>query len=106
MLSCGENSPNMHPVDFYSVIAALILVKTAAAATYVIPDSTASSVIYRDVAILGGGASGAHAAVRLRQDFNKTIVVVEKNTKLVSTTTGDGFAAYKIACRVVMLANT
>ncbi len=75
----------MHSVNFYSVIAALMLVKSPAAATYAIQDCAASSVIYRDVAILGGGASGAHAAVRLRQDFNKTVVVVEKNAKLVST---------------------
>ncbi|KAK2011892.1 amine oxidase [Colletotrichum eremochloae] len=38
-------------------------------------------ILERDVVILGGGASGAHAAVRLR-DFNKTIVVVEKQNRL------------------------
>ena len=41
-------------------------------------------VISRDVAIIGGGASGAHAAVRLREDFNKSVVVVEKKSRLVS----------------------
>lgn len=75
----------MHSVNFCSVLTALILVNSPIAATYAIPDYAASRVIYRDVAILGGGASGAHAAVRLRQDFNKTVVVVEKNSKLVST---------------------
>ena len=40
-------------------------------------------IIYKDVAILGGGASGAHAAVRLREDFNKSIIIVEKQYNLV-----------------------
>lgn len=36
-----------------------------------------------DIAIIGGGASGAYAAVRLREDFGKNIVVVEKQDRLV-----------------------
>lgn len=43
----------------------------------------AKRIIYKDVVILGGGASGAHAAVRLREDFNKSIVLVEKQNNLV-----------------------
>ncbi|KAJ5605153.1 hypothetical protein N7510_010307 [Penicillium lagena] len=39
-------------------------------------------IIYRDVAILGGGASGSYAAVRLRDDFYKSIVLIEKQTIL------------------------
>lgn len=35
--------------------------------------------------ILGGGASGAYAAVRLREDFNKSVLVVEKLDHLVSS---------------------
>ncbi|KAK4199163.1 hypothetical protein QBC40DRAFT_329538 [Triangularia verruculosa] len=35
-------------------------------------------IIYKDVAIIGGGASGSHAAVRLRQDYGKSVVVVER----------------------------
>lgn len=42
-----------------------------------------SSAIDVDVAIIGGGASGAYAAVRLREDFGKSIVVVEKEDRLV-----------------------
>ncbi len=41
-------------------------------------------ILYKDVAILGGGASGSHAAVRLREDFNKSIIIVEKQDNLVS----------------------
>lgn len=40
-------------------------------------------IIYRDVAIIGGGASGAYAAVRLRDDFNKSIALIEKQSILV-----------------------
>jgi ribulose 1,5-bisphosphate synthetase/thiazole synthase len=40
-------------------------------------------IIHRDVAIIGGGASGAYAAVRLRDDFNKSIALIEKQSILV-----------------------
>ncbi|KAH9903520.1 FAD dependent oxidoreductase [Xylariomycetidae sp. FL2044] len=40
-----------------------------------------SDTIERDVVIVGGGASGAHAAVRLK-DQNYTVAVVEKNSLL------------------------
>ncbi|KAI1207928.1 uncharacterized protein F4807DRAFT_433758 [Annulohypoxylon truncatum] len=40
-----------------------------------------SEVIERDVCIVGGGASGVHAAVSL-VDLNKTVVVVERNNRL------------------------
>lgn len=43
--------------------------------------ATAIEVINRDVVIVGGGASGAHAAVKLR-DMGKTIVLVEKGNTL------------------------
>jgi heterodisulfide reductase subunit A-like polyferredoxin len=39
--------------------------------------------IQKDVVIIGGGASGAHAAVRLREDFKKSVVVVERQSLLV-----------------------
>ena len=42
-----------------------------------------ANIISKDIAILGGGASGAHAAVRLREDFGKSIVLVEKQGHLV-----------------------
>ena len=37
-----------------------------------------------DVLIVGGGATGAYAAVRLREDFKKSVLVVEKSDRLVS----------------------
>lgn len=41
-------------------------------------------VLSKDVVIIGGGASGSYAAVRLRDDYGKSIVLVEKQDKLVS----------------------
>lgn len=64
------------------VAAVFGILSLAAAAA--IPTSNTTTIIERDVVILGGGASGAHAAVRLREDLNKTIVVVEKQNRLVS----------------------
>jgi heterodisulfide reductase subunit A-like polyferredoxin len=40
-----------------------------------------------DVAIIGGGATGAYAAVRLREDYGKSVLVIEKENKLVSSPT-------------------
>jgi ribulose 1,5-bisphosphate synthetase/thiazole synthase len=37
-----------------------------------------------DVAIVGGGATGAYAAVRLREDYGKSVLVIEKQNRLVS----------------------
>ncbi|KUJ18812.1 FAD/NAD(P)-binding domain-containing protein [Mollisia scopiformis] len=39
-------------------------------------------IITRDVVIIGGGATGTYAAVRLREDFNKSVVVIEKTGRL------------------------
>lgn len=67
----------MFSKTFVSLLAAASLVATTAA-------STCSPVIKRDVVIVGGGASGAHAAVRLREDLGKSIVLIEKEAILVS----------------------
>jgi ribulose 1,5-bisphosphate synthetase/thiazole synthase len=40
-------------------------------------------VIEKDIVIVGGGAAGSHAAVRLREDFNKTVILIEKEVNLV-----------------------
>ncbi|KAL5420170.1 hypothetical protein PMIN04_006644 [Paraphaeosphaeria minitans] len=40
-------------------------------------DFDAAGVIERDVAIIGGGAAGTYAAVRLREDLNTSIIVIE-----------------------------
>lgn len=42
-----------------------------------------NDIIERDVVIIGGGAAGAHAAVKLRQEYGKTVLVIEKEDMLV-----------------------
>lgn len=46
--------------------------------------SAATETIDVDVAIIGGGATGAYAAVRLRDDYQKKVLVIEKANRLVS----------------------
>jgi ribulose 1,5-bisphosphate synthetase/thiazole synthase len=53
------------------------------AAATVVAANWLPEIITRDVAIIGGGASGAYAAVRLKEDLNKSIVLVEKANGLV-----------------------
>ncbi|KAI8949444.1 FAD/NAD(P)-binding domain-containing protein [Xylaria longipes] len=42
---------------------------------------SAADTIQRDIAIVGGGSSGTHAAIRLK-DAGKTVVVIEKQAQL------------------------
>lgn len=49
--------------------------------------------IYKDVAIIGGGASGSYSAVRLMEDYNVSVVVIEKNFNLVSFIVLDSLTA-------------
>lgn len=53
------------------------------AAASLVAGSWFPDVITRDVAIIGGGASGAYAAVRLKEDYGQRIVVIEKADRLV-----------------------
>lgn len=39
--------------------------------------------IHRDVAIIGGGAAGGYSAARLREDYNLSVVLIEKSPTLV-----------------------
>ncbi|GAB7363668.1 hypothetical protein MBLNU230_g4238t1 [Neophaeotheca triangularis] len=45
-------------------------------------DFAVEDIIERDVAILGGGASGTYAAVRLREDLNVSVIVIEPKDHL------------------------
>ncbi|TLS21572.1 uncharacterized protein PpBr36_10175 [Pyricularia pennisetigena] len=57
-------------------------ISIAALATAAIAAQAASSAIDADVVVVGGGTSGAYAAVRLSQDFGKKVLVVEKASVL------------------------
>lgn len=40
-------------------------------------------VIEKDVVVIGGGASGAYAAFTLREDYGKSVALIEKQKILV-----------------------
>ncbi|KAH7376913.1 putative FAD dependent oxidoreductase [Plectosphaerella cucumerina] len=44
--------------------------------------ATALDVVAKDVVIIGGGASGAYAAFRLREDYGQSIALIEKEEAL------------------------
>ncbi|KAH8688018.1 hypothetical protein BGZ60DRAFT_363995 [Tricladium varicosporioides] len=65
------------------LLSAILVYVQLAAASYVwsvidINNGEWSEILDRDVCIVGGGASGVHAAVSL-VDLNRTVVVVERN---------------------------
>ena len=45
-------------------------------------NSTNTTVVDTDVIVIGGGASGSHAAVRLT-DYGQDVIVIEKQPNLV-----------------------
>ncbi|KAJ5197263.1 hypothetical protein N7449_007742 [Penicillium cf. viridicatum] len=54
-------------------------------AASIVAMSSASSItqtISKDVVVVGGGAAGAYAAVRLREDYGKSIALVERRARL------------------------
>jgi heterodisulfide reductase subunit A-like polyferredoxin len=65
-----------------AALTASFVAEAAAAATR--DCSKCTQTIQRDIAVIGGGAAGAHAAVWLR-DHDHTVVVVDKASQLVSS---------------------
>ena len=60
-----------------TVLGALALSRTVIAGHLPLP------IVNTDVAILGGGASGTYAAVRLREDYGKSVFLIEMEAVLV-----------------------
>lgn len=56
----------------------MIAAVTGQATGFELPD-----VLFKDVVIIGGGASGAYAGVRLRDDYSKSVAIVEIQDRLV-----------------------
>lgn len=68
--------------------ASLVVFAAALSGARALIDESAfapEDIITKDVAIIGGGASGTYAAVRLREDYNTSIVVIERENRLVSS---------------------
>lgn len=57
-------------------------------------DFAPADIIEREVAVIGGGAAGSHAAVRIREYYRKSVVVIEKEGNLVMPS----FTRMKIIC--------
>jgi heterodisulfide reductase subunit A-like polyferredoxin len=75
------------------------LVAAAAVATEAsLPNSIASRIVVRKVAIIGGGASGSHAALRLKEDFGHSVVVIEKENHLVCCAPSGSSGAPESSC--------
>ena len=68
----------------FSKLLTLTAIVAQATADWCEADVAPQDVIHKDVVIIGGGASGTYAAVRLREDYNKSIVVVERDDHLVT----------------------
>jgi ribulose 1,5-bisphosphate synthetase/thiazole synthase len=60
-----------------TLLRALTLTRAVIAGHYPLP------TVNTDVAILGGGASGTYAAVRLREDYGKKVLLIEMEAVLV-----------------------
>lgn len=43
-----------------------------------------AATVSKDVVIIGGGASGSYAGIRLKEDFGKDIALIEMEDRLVS----------------------
>jgi NAD(P)-binding Rossmann-like domain len=70
--------PSLSTTSLWCVIAAAA---ARGATAFDIPN-----ILIKDVAIIGGGAAGAYAGVRLRDDYNKSIALVEMQGRLASKT--------------------
>lgn len=76
----------MFSVSLLSVVVAFFLNFASGSSSIDEIDESAfapEDIITKDVAIIGGGASGTYAAVRLREDSNVSVVVIEEQNRMV-----------------------
>ena len=69
----------MAPLSFFSILVLATII--AAASVIDIAAYSSSSIIRRDVCIIGGGSSGTYSAIRLH-DSGKTVAVVESRDRM------------------------
>jgi heterodisulfide reductase subunit A-like polyferredoxin len=74
-----------------SLFLALAAVTPLTVAHELHEDFKVEDTITKDVVIIGGGSSGTYGAVRLREDYNKSIIIVEKEDHLVCPTSVTNF---------------
>jgi hypothetical protein len=72
----------MFRTDVFIFGLSLLICASPARAKISERDFHPGNTLIRDVMIVGGGASGTYAAVRLREDLNTSIVVVEPKSRL------------------------
>jgi hypothetical protein len=72
-------------LSFLVPIMSPLSIRTLALAAGSAAIVTALDVVAKDVVVIGGGASGAYAAFRLREDYGQSIALIEKEEALVST---------------------
>lgn len=68
-------------------IPSLLMTAGIIALSSTIAATRTTHTISKDVVIVGGGAAGAYAAVRLREDYGQSIALIEKEGLLVSLRT-------------------
>ncbi|KAF7535469.1 hypothetical protein G7054_g5346 [Neopestalotiopsis clavispora] len=73
----------MHISNVLSAAALPFLLHVQHVASAIMTENAAGAIIEKDIVIIGGGASGAHAAVRLREDYGKSVIIFEKQDNLV-----------------------
>ncbi|KAJ6076985.1 hypothetical protein N7499_008966 [Penicillium canescens] len=64
------------------MLAKVASLLTAASVVAMSSVSPVTHTISKDVVVVGGGAAGAYAAVRLREDYGKSIALVEREARL------------------------
>ena len=73
----------MFSISLFSVIVTFFTTLAQGASLINVSAYAPEDVITKDVAIIGGGASGTYAAVRLREDLDVSVVVIEQENRLV-----------------------
>jgi heterodisulfide reductase subunit A-like polyferredoxin len=64
------------------VVGSLLAAASTVSAGFSLP-----TFLYKDVVVVGGGAGGVYSTVRLKEDYGKSVVLIEKTGRLVSNPT-------------------
>lgn len=70
-------------VGIIRVFVGFLVIGLVAGNALPLPEDACENSISVNVAVVEGSTSGAYAAVRLKKDFNQTIILIKKQEKLV-----------------------